>query len=355
MEGIQSMLTNSDMRAFPPSTPRDIRLGITKAEDKAYPLRWGIIGAGNISRQWVEALRACKGATLVAVAARSEDRAKEFAEQNGIESAYGNYAEMVASPDVDIVYVGTISRLHKEHSLLAIAAGKHVLCEKALAENPADAREMYAAAEEKNVMLQDAMWTRFFPAVEHARAAIEAGIIGEVVMVQSDLDSIYTSQAATLGFGTEAKPTAVVAAGKNGGGAVVEFGDDKCAILTFIAFNSEFPEVTEIIGTKGRITLEQPGHCPTTVTLRVPDQVPSRYMAGNKPSPAQRFEYPLPETVSISDAYPNQHGFLYQAEAVHRSLAAGLRQCPQYDKEASLSTLDLIARIAEARKAANKR
>ncbi|MHC4985948.1 MAG: Gfo/Idh/MocA family protein [Planctomycetota bacterium] len=346
------MVTSSDTQALPPSTPMDIRLGMTKAEDTAYPLRWGIIGAGNISKQWVQALGACKGATLAAVAARSKDRAKEFAVRYGVESAYGNYAEMVASPDVDIVYVGTISSLHKEHSLLAIAAGKHVLCEKSLAENPADAREMYAAAEEKNVMLQEGMWTRFFPAVEHARAAIEAGTIGEVVMVQSDFDAIYTSQAVTLGFGAEAKPTAVVAAGKNGGGAIVEFGDDRCAILTFIAFNSEFPEVTEIIGSKGRITLEQPGHCPTTVTIRVPDQVPSRYMAANTPSPAQRFEYPLPETVSISGAYPNQHGFLYQAEAVHRSLAAGLRQCPQYDKEESLSTMDLLARIAEARRAA---
>jgi predicted homoserine dehydrogenase-like protein len=73
------MVTSSDTKAFPPSTPMDIRLGLTKAEDTAYPLRWGIIGTGNISKQWVQALGACKGATLAAVAARSEDRAKEFA------------------------------------------------------------------------------------------------------------------------------------------------------------------------------------------------------------------------------------------------------------------------------------
>lgn len=344
------MTSSVENRMFPPSTPMDIRLGLTKAEDVAYPLRWGIIGAGNICRQWAPALQACEGATLSAVAAREEDRAKTFAQEFGVEAAYGSYAEMVASPDVDVVYVGTSDDLHKEHCLLAIAAGKHVLCEKNLAENPADAREMYTAAEEQGVMLQDGVWTRFFPAVEHARVEIESGTIGDIVMVQSDFTSIYTSQAVTLAFGAEATPTVVVAAGKNGGGAILEFEDERCAVLTFIQFPSEFAEVTEFIGTKGRITLEQPAHSPTAVTIRVPEKAPSRYMMANAPAPAERFEYPLPDSVSIVDAYPNQEGFLYQAEAVHRCLAAGLRQCPQYDKASSLATLELVARVEDARK-----
>lgn len=347
---------NPDTASFPPSTPMDVRLGMTKPEDAAFPLRWGIIGTGNIAPQWVLSLRACKGATVTAVAARSEDRAREFATQYGIGSAYGSYAEMVASPDVDIVYVGTITGLHKEHSLLAIDAGKHVLCEKPLAENAADARTMYAAAAEKNVMLQDGMWTRFFPAVEHARTAIAAGTIGKVVMVQSDFfDPIYAIQAAPLAFGVETKPTAVTAAGGKGGGAIVEYGENRCAVLMFPPFNCELPEVTEIIGTKGRITLGQPGHCPTTITIRVPSRVPSRYMTANTPAPIRLFEYPLPGSVSIPKASPNQHGFLYQAEAVHRCLAAGLRECPQYSKEESLHVMDLLTQINEARRAAAKR
>jgi dihydrodiol dehydrogenase / D-xylose 1-dehydrogenase (NADP) len=345
-----------DASALPPGTPRDIRFGLTKAEDVAYPLRWGILGAGEISRQWVLASSACEGATLAAVAARSEDRAQAFASQYGIETAYGSYAEMLASPDVDIVYVGTIGELHKEHSLMAIEAGKHVLCEKAFAENVEDAREMYAAAEKKDVMLQDGVWTRFFPAVEHARTVIESGAIGEVVMVQADFDPIYTTQAVTLAFGIEEKPTAVVTAGQRAGGAILDFDGSRFAVLTFIEFHSEFPEVTEIVGSKGRITLEQPGHCPTTLTIRVPPQAPSRYMAANAPSPMQRYEYPLPESVNIPNAYPNQQGFLYQAEAIHRCLAAGLRECPQYGQAESLHTLELLARIhASSRSAAERR
>ena len=337
---------------LPPSTPLDVRRGLAQAGDVAFPLRWGIIGTGSISAQWVGCLRRCKGATATAVAARSGDRAQEFARRLDIPSAYGSYGDMVAAADVDIVYVGTITRLHEEHSLLAIKAGKHVLCEKPLAENIADAQAMYAAAEARGVMLQDAMWTRFFPAVEHARAAIEAGVIGEPRLVQSDFfDPIYAIQAVPLAFGADATPTALVATGKRAGAAVIEYGEARCTVLTFPPFNVELAEVTEIVGSKGRLTLEQPAHCPTGLTVRVPPEggVPSRYRTRNVPAPVQRFEYPLPDAVGLPVAFPNQQGFLYQAEAVHRCLAAGLRACPQYDKADSLHAMDLLTRIAQAR------
>lgn len=344
------MAANSD--DLSPATPMDVRLGVAEAADVAFPLRWGILGTGSISAQWVGCLRQCKGATVTAVAARSADRARQFAGRHNIPAAYGSYPEMAAAADVDIVYIGTITRLHKEHGLLAIEAGKHVLCEKPLAENAADAGAMYAAAAENNVMLQDAMWTRFFPAVEHARAAMEAGVIGEPKLVQSDFfDPIYTIQAAPLAFGAKAAPTAVTAAGRRAGAAIVEYGDGKCAVLTFPPFNCELAEVTEIIGSRGRITLEQPGHCPTGITIRIPPagRVPSRYRTRNAPAPVQRFEYPLPSAVGLPAAFPNQHGFLYQAEAVHRCLAAGLRTCPQYDEAESLHAMELLTAINQAR------
>ena len=337
---------------LPPSTPLDIRRGLTQADDVAFPLRWGILGTGSISAQWVGCLRQCKGAQITAVAARSIERAQTFAERLDIPAAYGDYAEMVNAEDVDIVYIGTITRLHKEHSLLAIDAGKHVLCEKPLAANADDATAMYEAADARNVMLQDAMWTRFFPAVEHARSAIEAGVIGEPKLVQSDFfDPIYTIQAAPLAFGADAEPTAVTAAGRRAGAAIVEYGDRGCAVLTFPTFDSELAEVTEIVGSKGRITLEQPAHCPTVVSFRIPPEggVPSRYRTRNVPAPVQRFEYPLPGSVGLRSWFPNQHGFLYQAEAVHRCLAAGLRECPQYGRAESMHAMRLLTRINEAR------
>ena len=345
---------DADTDNMPLSTPLDIRRGMTSAADVAFPLRWGILGAGNISGMWVEALHACEGATVSAVAARDLNRAEAFARQYGVTTAYGDYREMVAAEDVDIVYIGTINPLHKAHTLLTIGAGKHVLCEKPLTVNLSDAEEMYAAAEAKDVMLQDGMWTRFFPAVEHARTAIEAGTIGEVVLTQSDFfDPIYTIQAAPLAFGASASPKNVVAIGNNAGGAIVDYGDDRYAVFTFPPRNSELPEITEIVGTGGRITLERPGHCPTRLSIRIPppNGVPSQYRTQNAPAPLQYFEYPLPGSVAMGRSSPNQHGFLYQAEAVHRCLAAGLRQCPQYDKAESLHAMNVLTEINKAKQA----
>ena len=235
-------MNDSADRALPAALPLDVRRGLTAAADAAHPLRWGILGAGSIATQWVEALAACAGATVTAVAARDRSRAEQFAARFGIATAYGDYAEMVAASDVDIVYIGTITGLHKEHTLLALAAGKHVLCEKPLADNAIDARAMYAAAAEQKVMLQDAMWTRFFPAVEHARTLIEEGAIGQVVLAQSDFfDPIYAVQAAPLAFGAGAKPTAIAVAGRNVRGALVEYGPDRTAVLTFPSNRSELP------------------------------------------------------------------------------------------------------------------
>lgn len=329
-----------------PETPRDIRLGLTRAEDTAFPLRWGIIGAGDISRQWALASGECAGASIAAVAARDSDDAVAFAAALGIERAYGGYEQLLAAPDIDAVYIGTIDRLHKEHSLMAIAAGKHVLCEKALAKSAKEAREMYAAANARRVMLQDGMWTRFMPAVEHARALIETGEIGDVLMVQADFDTYYTTQAATLAFG-EAKPIRVQVAGKHygPGGAILEYPGNRFANLAFIPYPSEFPEVTEFIGSKGRITLEQPAHCPTRLTVRIPEETPSRYCNSNKPAPERRYEYPLPDTIQIPDGHPNQAGFIYQTEAVHRCLAAGLLECPQIDQQESIRNLEVLDSI----------
>ena len=332
-------------------TPRDVSLGLTRAEDVAFPLRWGIIGTGEISRQFVSAARECTGAIIAAVSSRSAGNAHAFAEDHGVEKAYDTYEEMVTAPDIDIVYVGTPGEVHKEHSLIALEAGKHVLCEKALTNTVADAEEMYAAAERHNLMLQDGVWSRFFPAVEHARHLIEEGAIGDVVMVQADFEVLYTTQAVTLAYG-DAKPTNIQASGKNGGagGAMLEFENNRFANLTFIAFPSEFPEVTEFVGTKGRITLEQPAHCPTGLTVRIPPVTPSRYMGGNTPSPLQRFEYPLPDSIRMPRPFPNQQGFIYMVEAIHRCLAAGLRECPQFSKAESLHLLEVIGAIYDLRR-----
>ena len=343
--------------SLPKSTPMDVRLGLTDPKDVAYTLRWGILGAGNISRQWVLSLQACHGATVIAVAAREQDRADAFASNHDIKSAYADYEQLVEDSDVDIIYVGTKTWLHKEHTLLALNAGKHVLCEKPLASNAEEAAQMHACAKENGVMLQDAMWTRFFPAVEHARRLIEEGAIGEPLMIHADFwDPIYIIQVAPLAFGVSEGPTNITTGGKAASAAILDYDGKRAAVLSFPPFNSELPEITEIFGTAGRITLGRPSHCPTDITVFSPPQggVPSQYRTGNVPAPKAHYHYPLPSNVSISSAFPNQHGFLYQAEAVHRCIAAGLKECPQYGEKDSMQCMEILTEITRQRTEANK-
>ena len=110
--------------ALPGRTPLDVRLGLTQPGGVAHKLRWGILGSAKICEDWARALGDVPGASVVAVAARSAASAKKFAEKLGIAKSYEGYEHLANDPDVDIVYVGTITALHKEHALMCIAGGK---------------------------------------------------------------------------------------------------------------------------------------------------------------------------------------------------------------------------------------
>jgi hypothetical protein len=172
---------------LPGRVPLDIRMGLTKAGDEAHPLRWGILGAADISADWVQALSFIPGATVTAVAARSGAKAAAWAADFAPGAvAHEGYDRLAADPNVDIIYVGTITALHAEHAMLCIEAGKHVLVEKPMCMSSAESAALYDAAEAKGVMLQEGMWPRFFPATEHARSLLDQGAIGEVKFLQAD-------------------------------------------------------------------------------------------------------------------------------------------------------------------------
>ena len=95
-------------------------------------------------------------------------------------SAYGSYEELVADPQVDVIYVGTVHTMHLPHAKMALEAGKHVVCEKPLAVNEAQAAELVALAKGRGLFLMEALWTRFFPIVRKLREILESKTLGEV-------------------------------------------------------------------------------------------------------------------------------------------------------------------------------
>lgn len=168
----------------------------------APPLNWGILAPGGIAAAMVDALQKHTRQRVAAVGSRNTHRARVFADKFGIERA-GTYEQLVADPEVDVVYIASPHSHHREHALLAIAAGKHVLVEKAFTRNAAEAREAVDAARAAGVFCLEAMWTRFLPTIDIVRQLLADGALGEVETVQADHGQWFAFDRASRLFAPE--------------------------------------------------------------------------------------------------------------------------------------------------------
>ena len=148
-------------------------------------LRWGILGTGNIARQFCEGLATSRRTRLACVGSRTESSARSFAQSHRIPSAHGSYDAVLSDPDVDAVYVSLPNSLHHEWTLKALSAGKHVLCEKPVAANRAQAEEMFSAARRHDRVLVEAFMYRAHPLTHAVVETVRAGGIGELKLVRT--------------------------------------------------------------------------------------------------------------------------------------------------------------------------
>lgn len=149
-------------------------------------IRWGIFGTGTIAGKFAEALAILPDAELVAVGSRAEATANAFAVRYNVPRRHGSYAALAEDPAVDALYVATPHTLHPENTLMGLAAGKAVLCEKPFAINASEAARVIAVARKKKLLVTEAMWTRFLPPIVRLRELLAEGAIGEPRMVSSD-------------------------------------------------------------------------------------------------------------------------------------------------------------------------
>ena len=151
----------------------------------AEQIRWGILATGWIAELFVKDLLQT-GHRVTAVGSRAEDSAKRFAKQFGIANAHGSYAALAADPSVDIIYIATPHPHHVAAAKLALNAGKHILVEKPFTINAREAAEIVALAKAKNLVVLEAMWTRFLPHMRRIREIIASGTIGEIRSLIAD-------------------------------------------------------------------------------------------------------------------------------------------------------------------------
>jgi len=146
---------------------------------------WGILGPGGIAKAFATDLKLLDGHSVAAVGSRTLKNAQDFVNTFG-GTAYGSYEALVADPSIDAIYVATPHPAHKDNVVLALNAGKPVLCEKPFAVNAKEAQEMVAAAQKNNVAMMEAMWSRFLPHYAQVREIVASGVLGKILTVHAD-------------------------------------------------------------------------------------------------------------------------------------------------------------------------
>jgi len=247
--------------------------------------RFGIMGAGKIASKFCNAVLEHGGAKVVAVASRSIEKAKEFAQNNNIENAYDSYEEMLKNEKLDAVYIAVTTNAHYELTMLCINYGVPVLCEKPLSQNSKEATEVFELAKERGVFVMEAMWTRFFPKLKKATEWINDGRIGDITLMTCSLgfqaakdpeNRLYSPQ---LGGGVaydllvycyevtryffDEPPTdiqylidyAETGVDKTN---VVMLKYPKCTVLLTATLEGKITEDLTICGTEGRIVMPRP-------------------------------------------------------------------------------------------------
>lgn len=353
-------------------------------------IRWGILGTGSIAHDFVQGVQILPDAVVGAVGSRTQAKADQFAQSYGIAKSYGSYEALVQDPDLDVIYVGTPNHIHKANCLMALEAGKAVLCEKPFTMNAAEAREVVTLAREKQLFCMEAMWMRFMPIMPKLRSMLADGTIGDVCMLWADFGArppfdptnrffspemgggamldlgIYTL---SLAFFLLGRPDAVISQAIIGSTGideqsvtVLKFPEGKQAILT-TSFRSESTTDALVMGTKGQIHIHKPIYAPKQLSLKIfpaasqsSEAVPSGLMAAAKNNRYVRAAYSrsksLLKRVTGGDgkqiAVPvSGNGYNYEAAEVMNCLRAGQLESKIMPLDETIALMDMLDTIRQ--------
>ena len=310
-----------------------------------------ILGCGSIAYSMAKTLRMMRDqgeeVCLYAAASRDLDKAEAFAKSEGFECAYGSYEEMVKDPKVDLVYIASPHSHNAEHMKLCIEHGKAVLCEKAFTANAKQAREALALAKEKNILVAEAIWTRYMPSRRIINDLIAAGEIGEPRVIEANLHypiehirrlrepelaggalldvGVYPLNFATMFFGCDYERI-------ESNVQLLETGVDRQESFTLYYADGRMASLSAgmtcrsdrrclIAGTKGYLNVDNVNN-PTKLTL---------YKAEEDFAIAH--DIPVPKQLT---------GYEYQVRACLEALKAGAIECPDMPHSESIRVMEIM-------------
>jgi predicted dehydrogenase len=323
-------------------------------------LRWGVVGTGAIAAQFVADLALLPDAEAVAVGSRSAGGAEDFGDRFGIERRHASYAELVADPQIDAVYIATPHPFHAEHALQAIAAGKPVLVEKPFAMNACEARSVVEAARAAGVFCMEAMWTRFLPHMIQLRELLADGVLGEIIAVSADegmrftpdpehrlfapelgggalLDlGIYPFSFASMVLGVpetvRASATPAFTGVDQTTSAVLTYPGGAHAVL-FCTSAAATPMRAWVAGSRGRIEIDPPWYKASSLTLIRTDGSTERFEAASG---------------VVQDAAQGlAKGMRFEAAEMGRCLRAGLLESPLLPLDETVSIIGTLDEVRD--------
>lgn len=308
-------------------------------------MKMGILGAGNIGGAMARTIAGMDKVEAYAVGARDIARAEAFAVQYHFTKAFGSYEEMLSDPELELVYVATPHSHHYEHVKLCLEHGKHVLCEKAFTVNAKQAVELFEMAKSKNLLLTEAIWTRYMPMRKTLDEIVASGVIGEITSLTANLGyvvghlprmqepglaggalldlGVYPINFASMVFGDkirEVSSSAVLTESKVDAvnSITLIYEDGKMAQL-----HSNMMAATDrrgmIYGDKGYIEVQNINNCEG---IRVFD-TNHKLIA----------EYETPKQIT---------GYEYEVEACMEAMAKGELECPQMPHKESIRIMELM-------------
>lgn len=313
-------------------------------------MKFSILGPGGIARSLATAVNGLEGVEAYAVASRSYERAKAFAEEWGYQKAYGSYKEMLEDPEVELVYVATPHSHHYQYAKMCLEHGKHVLVEKAFTVNARQAEELIRLSEEKHLLLAEAIWTRYMPSRKMIDQVVESGVIGEVKSLTANLGyplkhvdrlqnpelaggalldlGVYTINFALMTFHSEITKLESTALMSPKGidwmnSITMNFADDRMAVLhsNMLAF---MDREAVIFGEDGYIEIQNINNCEE---IRVFDN--QRKLAA---------VYSVPEQIN---------GYEYEVLACKKAIEEGKYECPEMPHSEILRVMKIMDRVRE--------
>ncbi|KAJ7985971.1 hypothetical protein DPEC_G00345990 [Dallia pectoralis] len=306
--------------------------------------RWGLCGAGKISHDFSVAMKTLPHGDhkIVAVATRSLECANAFAKKHSIPKAYGSYEELASDPEIDIVYLGILHTKHRRAGLMALQAGKNVLCEKPFAMNVRQVEDLVAASRLSNVFLMEVMSVFRLLAADavgdiklataysgspqlHIPRSVEKELGGGALM---DI-GVCALQFMLMVFNGE-RPESIHTTGvlltsgvDESMVVVMKFSASRMAVCYFSIAVPLTNDAT-ITGSKGTIKVLSPMHCPTTLEVH-----------------GEAKQYPLPDP-SLPLNFTNSTGLRYEAEEVRQCLLKGLKESPTMPLSESVLLTELM-------------